>query len=153
MSRSSAQPLGNFKIHLKKACTRGICVQLIDIHIWEASMLTLKTQLTLPLLLRFRFNPQALPSPCSHFSAILIFDPAHLFLDQKEAPSFDFGSSTLPKSLFHLYENSSTSAKHKLSLPLLRLFFFHLYENASTSADHQFSLPLLPSSSLPCNRS
>ena len=144
-------------------------------------MLTLKTQLTLPLLLRFRF-PQALPPPCCHFSAVLILDPAHLFLDQKEAPSFDFRSSTytkvsipllrkrclfcraqtfsstfaifllpplrkrfhfrrspifsstfaikrrpprsisglplIPKSLFHFYENSSTSAKHKLSLPL-----------------------------------
>ena len=115
-------------------------------------MLTLKTQLTLPLLLRFRFKPQALPPPCSHFSASLILDPAHLFLDQKEAPSFDFRSSTYTKVSIPLLRKRCLSCRAQTFSSTFAIFLLTLYESASTSEDHQFSLPLLPSKGGPLVR-
>ena len=86
----------------------------------------LETQLTLPLLLRFQF-PQALPPPFCHFSAVLILDPAHLFLDQKEAPSFDFRSSTYTK----------------VSIPLLRKRCLSCRAQTFSSTFATFLLPPL----------
>ena len=103
--------------------------------------------LGLPLIPKslFHFYENAASSAEQTFSSTFA-----IFLLPPSQKRFHFCRSPIFSSTFAIKRRPPRSIS---GLPLIPKSLFHLYENASTSAEHQFSLPLLPSSSLPCNRS